>query len=468
MKSQRTEYDSMGPVEIADGRLWGAQTQRALAHFAIGETPMPHALLSAYARLKKACALANSELGQLTAAQSALICQVCDEILAGRHDAQFPLPPWISGSGTQFNMNVNEVIANRASELAGEAPGSHQPLHPNDHVNRSTSSNDTFPTAMHIAAALATHQHVLPALARLQHGCADKGREWNGLLKVGRTHLMDAVPMRMGQEWQAFASQLLAAHADISHALAGVMQLALGGTAVGSGLGAPPGFAQAAILHLANFTGLPFREADDHFAAQGAHDALARLSASLKTLAAILFKIASDVRLLASGPRCGLAELKLPDNEPGSSIMPGKVNPTQCEMLAMVALQIMANDQAVTLGNAGGMLQMNVYKPLIIRNLLESLRLAGDAMDSFNRHLVANCQADSARLARDVESTLMRVTALAPVIGYEQAARIAQLALTQDLPLRVAALQMGVEAALLDKLCDASAMAGTGRKTDPD
>ena len=439
----RIEHDSLGPVEIDSGRLWGAQTQRALLHFDIGTERLPADMIRAYARIKRACAIVHGEAGRLDAEQAAAIVTVCDELLAGRWDDEFPLSVWNSGSGTQFNMNVNEVIANRASQLAGQPPGSHRPLHPNDHVNLAQSTNDTFPTAMHLAAATLLAGQLLPALARLHDAVAARAAEWNDLWKTGRTHLMDATPLTLGQEWSGYAAMLAAAMTDLAHVQPVLHELTLGGTAVGSGINAPPGFADEVIARLAAETGLPLRPVANRFAAQGAHDALVRLSAALRTLAGSLFKIANDIRLLASGPRCGLAELQLPANEPGSSIMPGKVNPTQCEALTMLALQVMGNDMAVTLGNASGWLEMNVYKPLIIHNLLQSLRLLADGMTSFGRYLVEGCRPDPERLAQWLEASLMRVTALTPHIGYERAAAIARHAHENGLTLREAATGFG-------------------------
>ncbi|MCG9040898.1 class II fumarate hydratase [Laribacter hongkongensis] len=439
----RIEHDSLGPVEIDSGRLWGAQTQRALLHFDIGTERLPADMIRAYARIKRACAIVHGEAGRLDAEQAAAIVTVCDELLAGRWDDEFPLSVWNSGSGTPFNMNVNEVIANRASQLAGQPTGSHRPLHPNDHVNLAQSTNDTFPTAMHLAAATLLAGQLLPALARLHDAVAARAAEWNDLWKAGRTHLMDATPLTLGQEWSGYAAMLAAAMTDLAHVQPVLHELTLGGTAVGSGINAPPGFADEVIARLAAETGLPLRPVANRFAAQGAHDALVRLSAALRTLAGSLFKIANDIRLLASGPRCGLAELQLPANEPGSSIMPGKVNPTQCEALTMLALQVMGNDMAVTLGNASGWLEMNVYKPLIIHNLLQSLRLLTDGMTSFGRYLVEGCRPDPERLAQWLEASLMRVTALTPHIGYERAAAIARHAHENGLTLREAATGFG-------------------------
>ena len=439
----RIEHDSLGPVEIDSGQLWGAQTQRALLHFDIGTERLPADMIRAYARIKRACAIVHGEAGRLDAEQAAAIVTVCDELLAGRWDDEFPLSVWNSGSGTPFNMNINEVIANRASQLAGQPTGSHRPLHPNDHVNLAQSTNDTFPTAMHLAAATLLAGQLLPALARLHDVVATRSAEWNDLWKTGRTHLMDATPLTLGQEWSGYAAMLAAAMADLAHVQPVLHELTLGGTAVGSGINAPPGFADEVIARLAAETGLPLRPVANRFAAQGAHDALVRLSAALRTLAGSLFKIANDIRLLASGPRCGLAELQLPANEPGSSIMPGKVNPTQCEALTMLALQVMGNDMAVTLGNASGWLEMNVYKPLIIHNLLQSLRLLADGMTSFGRYLVEGCRPDPERLAQWLEASLMRVTALTPHIGYERAAAIARHAHENGLTLREAATGFG-------------------------
>ncbi|MCG9093921.1 class II fumarate hydratase [Laribacter hongkongensis] len=439
----RIEHDSLGPVEIDSGRLWGAQTQRALLHFDIGTERLPADMIRAYARIKRACAIVHGEAGRLDAEQAAAIVTVCDELLAGCWDDEFPLSVWNSGSGTPFNMNINEVIANRASQLAGQPPGSHRPLHPNDHVNLAQSTNDTFPAAMHLAAATLLAGQLLPALARLHDAVAARAAEWNDLWKTGRTHLMDATPLTLGQEWSGYAAMLAAAMTDLAHVQPVLHELTLGGTAVGSGINAPPGFADEVIARLAAETGLPLRPVANRFAAQGAHDALVRLSAALRTLAGSLFKIANDIRLLASGPRCGLAELQLPANEPGSSIMPGKVNPTQCEALTMLALQVMGNDMAVTLGNASGWLEMNVYKPLIIHNLLQSLRLLADGMTSFGRYLVEGCRPDPARLAQWLEASLMRVTALTPHIGYERAAAIARHAHENGLTLREAATGFG-------------------------
>ncbi|MGL6070185.1 class II fumarate hydratase [Craterilacuibacter sp.] len=454
MTGQRRETDSMGEVAITEGRLWGAQTQRALGLFAIGSERLPPALISAYALLKKACALSHQHAGRLDAHEAGLIIRVCNEILDGKLDTEFPLPVWISGSGTQFNMNFNEVIANRASELAGEPLGSHRPLHPNDHVNLSQSTNDSFPSAIHIAAALAITRQLLPALLELENGITAKAEAWQDIIKIGRTHMMDATPLTLGQEWSGYAAMLNAGRHELHYALQALYPLTLGGTAVGSGINAAPGFADQTCVHLAAFTGLPFCVTANHYAAQGAHDALGRVSGAIKSIAGSLFKIANDIRLLASGPRCGLGELKLPENEPGSSIMPGKVNPTQCEALSMVALQVMANDMAITLANAGGYLEMNVYKPLIAARLLQSIHLLADASISFNRHLVAGCEPNTTRIAAQLAASLMLVTALTPLTGYDKAAAIAHQAHTSGTTLREAALAHGISAADYDRLVD--------------
>jgi fumarate hydratase class II len=405
---------------------------------------MPRELIPAYAIVKKAAALVNRRLGLLPDLHTNLIVQVCDEILAGRHPDEFPLHVWMTGSGTQFNMNVNEVISNRACQLSGTPLGSKNPLHPNDHVNLSQSSNDTFPTAMSIATAQLTTVRLLPELTRLRDALARKAREWGDIVKIGRTHLQDATPLTLGQEFSGYAAMLDDNLARIRTALEGVYRLAMGGTAIGTGINAPAGFAEASASEIARLTGLLFVTAPNKFAAQGAHDDLVQFSGTLKTLAGSLFKIANDIRFLSCGPRCGIAELRLPENEPGSSIMPGKVNPTQCEALTMVALQVMANDAAVASGGAGGMLEMNVYKPLLIFNLAASLRLISDAMHNFRVFLIEGMEPDHGRLASCVDRSLMLATALSPEIGYDKAAQVAHHALHNDLTLREAALQLGL------------------------
>jgi len=369
MSEVRKETDSMGVVEVPADKLWGAQTQRSLEHFSIGQDLIPREMITAYAILKRAAANANHAGRRLDDRAHRLIVQVCDEILAGQHHHMFPLHVWMTGSGTQFNMNVNEVVSNRCCQLAGTALGSKAPVHPNDHVNMSQSSNDTFPSAMYIAAAVNVTERLLPAATGLRDAITAKAGEWKDIVKIGRTHMQDATPITLGQEWSGYAGMLSDNIERIEDALKGVYRLALGGTAVGTGINAAPGFAEAAAAEIAKLTGLPFISAPNKFAVQGAHDALVQLSGTFRTLAVSLYKIANDVRLMSCGPRAGFAELQIPENEPGSSIMPGKVNPTQAEALTMIAVQVMANDVAVGFGGAGGYLEMNVYKPLMIFNI---------------------------------------------------------------------------------------------------
>jgi len=431
---------------VPSDSLWGKQTASAVEHFDFGtEERMPLPLLHALAAIKSAAALVNGRSGRLSPLLARAIEEAADEVAAGRHDQQFPLSIWQSGSGTQSNMNVNEVVA-RIAEQRLAASANQQTVHPNDHVNLGQSSNDTVPSAMHLAALGAVQHGLLPALERLAQTLHEKAAGWTDLVKLGRTHLQDAVPMTLGQEVGAWHSQLLAARAAIDATLPALHSLALGGTAVGTGLNAPVGFADAVCRELAARTGLPVRPASDPFAALAGHEALVALHGALKVLAVALMKIANDVRLLGSGPRGGLGELLLPANEPGSSIMPGKVNPTQCESLVMVAIQVIANDSAVTMGSSAGHLQLNTCKPLIAANLLRSLRLLATGMESFERHCVAGLQADPKRLAELMERSLMLVTALAPHIGYDHAARIALQAHGQGLTLREAALSQGLSA----------------------
>jgi fumarate hydratase class II len=439
----RIETDSLGDVRVPEEALWGAQTQRALTLFTIDGELMPREMIRAYAILKKGCALANSGAGKLDEERRDLIVKVCDEILDGQHADMFPLPVWISGSGTQFNMNVNEVIANRCSQLAERAVGSKEPVHPNDHVNMSQSTNDNFPTVMYMAVATEITERLLPSVSAMRETLSGKAEAWEGIVKIGRTHMQDATPLTLGQEFSGYASMLEDDEVRIRAALQDVHRLTLGGTAVGTGVNSWPGFAEAAIGHIAELSGLPFVPVRNRFAAQGSHDALVHVSAALKTLANSLNKIASDIRLLSCGPRAGLGELIIPANEPGSSIMPGKVNPTQCEALTMVSLQVMANDLAVTLGGTGGVLEMNVYKPLIVRNVLHSVRLLGDGMHSFTEHLLKGLEPDTERIAAHVSHSLMLVTALTPVIGYDKSAKIALHAHKTGQSLREAALELG-------------------------
>ena len=439
----RTERDSMGPIDVRADRYWGAQTERSLHHFAIGGDRIPLPVIRALGLVKKASAQVNQDLGLLDARRAELIVAAADEVVAGKLDEHFPLSVWQTGSGTQTNMNVNEVIANRAIELAGGKLGSKAPIHPNDHVNMSQSSNDAFPTAMHVAAALEITERLVPSLRALRDTLAAKAREFADIVKIGRTHLQDAVPLTLGQEFSGYAAQLDAGIARIEATLPGLLALAIGGTAVGTGLNAPAGFGDAVARRLAALTGLPFTSAANKFAALAAHDDLVMASGALRTLAGALMKIANDLRWLASGPRSGLGELTLPENEPGSSIMPGKVNPTQCEALTMVAVEVIGNDTAVAIAGSQGNFELNVFKPLIIFNVLRSVHLLADACARFREFCVEGVEANRARIAELVDRSLMLVTALAPHIGYDRAAAIAKRAHAEGLTLREAALASG-------------------------
>jgi len=461
MIGTRVESDSLGGVTVAADKLWGAQTQRSLEHFSIGRDLMPREMISAYAILKRAAAVANHAGGRLDDSACQLITQVCDEILAGKHHDMFPLHVWMTGSGTQFNMNVNEVISNRCCQLAGTPLGSKRPIHPNDHVNMSQSSNDSFPSAMHIAAATRVKGPLVRAVTALKVAVAAKAADWDDVIKIGRTHMQDATPITLGQEWSGYATMLSDNLERIDHALAGVYCLALGGTAVGTGLNAAPGFATAATAEIARFTELPFISAPNKFAAQGAHDALVHLSSALRTLAVSLYKIANDIRLLSCGPRAGFAELLIPTNEPGSSIMPGKVNPTQAEALTMIAVQVMANDVAVGFSGAGGYLEMNVYKPLMIASALQSIAILSDGCTNFRKFLVEGTRPNRKKIAEYVGRSLMLVTALSPVIGYDKASAIAHKAHNEDLTLKEAALSSGyINEEQFDKIVDPRKMIG--------
>ena len=457
--NMRTESDSLGNVEVPADKLWGAQTQRSLEHFSIGHDLIPREMITAYATLKKAAALANHAGKRLDTRACELIVRVCDEILAGEHHDMFPLHVWMTGSGTQFNMNVNEVISNRCCQLAGTALGSKTPVHPNDHVNMSQSSNDSFPSAMYIAAAVNVKERLIPSVGALRDAIDAKAREWAGIVKIGRTHMQDATPLTLGQEWSGYVGMLTDNLARIDDSLKGAYELALGGTAVGTGINAAPDFAAAVAVQIAKLTGLPFVSAPNKFTVQGAHDALVQLSGTLRTLAVSLYKIANDIRLLSCGPRAGFAELLIPENEPGSSIMPGKVNPTQAEALTMVAVQVMANDVAVAFGGAGGYLEMNVYKPLMIFNLAHSITLLSDGCANFRKFLVEGTRPNLKKIQEYVERSLMLVTALSPVIGYDKASKIAHYALDHDLTLKAAALKLGfVDAAEFDRVVDPAKM----------
>lgn len=459
MDTIRKETDSLGEVDVPADKLWGAQTQRSLEHFSIGADLIPREMITAYATLKKAAAIANHDDGRLGDEQFGLITKVCDEILAGQHADMFPLHVWMTGSGTQFNMNVNEVISNRCCQLANTALGSKAPVHPNDHVNMAQSSNDSFPSAMYIAAAVNVKQRLMPSVAALRDAIAAKAVEWKDVIKIGRTHMQDATPLTLGQEWSGYAAALTDDLERIEDALKGVYRLALGGTAVGTGINSAPGFAEAAAAQIAKLTGLPFVTAPNKFCVQGGHDALVQLSGTLRTLAVTCFKIGNDVRLMSCGPRAGFAELIIPANEPGSSIMPGKVNPTQAEALTMLSAQVMANDVAVGIGGSAGYLEMNVYKPLIIYNLTHSITLLTDGCANFRKFLVEGTKPNLKKIAEYVDRSLMLVTALSPLIGYDKSSKIAHYAMDNDLTLKEAALKLGfVSEAEFDRVVDPAKM----------
>jgi fumarate hydratase class II len=449
----------MGVVEVPADKLWGAQTQRSLEHFSIGRDLIPREMIIAYAILKKGAANANHAGGRLDDERHRLIVKTCDEILAGQHHDMFPLHVWMSGSGTQFNMNVNEVISNRCCQLAGTALGSKTPVHPNDHVNMSQSSNDSFPSAMYIAAAVNAKARLLPAVTGLRDAIAAKADEWKDIVKIGRTHMQDATPITLGQEWSGYVGMLSDDIERMEDALKGVYRLALGGTAVGTGINAAPGFAEAAAADIAKLAGLPFVSAPNKFAVQGAHDALVQLSGTCRTLGVSLYKIANDIRLMSCGPRAGFEELQIPENEPGSSIMPGKVNPTQAEALTMIAVQVMANDVAVGFGGAGGYLEMNVYKPLMIFNITHSITILTDGCTNFRKFLVQGTRPNLKKIKEYVDRSLMLVTVLSPVIGYDKASQIAHYAMDNDLTLKEAALKLGfVTEELFDRVVDPAKM----------
>jgi fumarate hydratase class II len=440
----RLESDTFGPIEVPAARLWGAQTQRSRLNFAISEERMPQALVRALVLVKKAAARVNVAQGALARDKGEAIARAADEVLAGQHDAEFPLLVWQTGSGTQTNMNVNEVLANRASELLGGERGAKRRVHPNDDVNRGQSSNDVFPTAMHVAAATAVVRAVVPAVAALRDTLRAKSEAFRDVVKIGRTHLQDATPVTLGQEFSGYVAQLEHGLAHLQSALPHLYELALGGTAVGTGLNAPPGYAARVAAEIAALTELPFVTAPNKFEALAANDAIVHAHGALKGLAASLFKIANDVRWLASGPRSGLGEITIPENEPGSSIMPGKVNPTQCEALTMLCAQVMGNDVAIGLGGASGNFELNVFKPLLIHNFLQSCRLLADGCRSFREHCAAGIEPDRARIRENLARSLMLVTALNPHIGYDNAAKIAKKAHREGKTLREAALELGL------------------------
>jgi fumarate hydratase class II len=439
----RTETDSMGAIEVPADRYYGAQTARSLIHFDIGRDTMPPELIRAFGILKKAAALVNQDLGKLSAEKTKLIVQAADEVIEGKLDAHFPLHVWQTGSGTQTNMNANEVISNRAIELAGGVMGSKKPVHPNDDVNMSQSSNDTFPAAMHVAAATQVVEVLIPAVKKLRDALQAKAKEFESVVKIGRTHLQDATPLTVGQEMSGWVSLLDRDIKRLRESLSGLYDLAIGGTAVGTGMNAPPEFAERAAKKIAELTGLPFKSHPNKFAALSAHDEIVYASGALKTLAASLMKIANDIRWLASGPRCGLGELTIPENEPGSSIMPGKVNPTQSEAMTMVAVQVMGNDAAIGFAGSQGNFELNVFKPVIIFNYLNSVRLLADASRSFTDHCVVGIEINQKQIDFYVKNSLMLVTALAPRIGYDKAASIAKKAHHDNLSLRDACVKLG-------------------------
>jgi fumarate hydratase class II len=459
MTTFREESDTMGSIKVESEKLWGAETQRSLEYFSIGKDLIPRELIPAFAILKKAAANANYAGKRMDQKTHDLIVTVADEILAGQHGNMFPLHVWMTGSGTQFNMNVNEVISNRACQLAGTALGSKTPVHPNDDANMSQSSNDTFPTAMCMAAAIGVKQRLAPAVLALQNAIAAKAEQWKEIVKIGRTHMQDAVPVTLGQEWSGYAGMLADDLERLDDALKGIYRLALGGTAVGTGLNAAPGFEAAATAEISRLTGLPFVSAPNKFAVQGAHDAMVQLSGTFRTLATSVYKIANDIRLMSCGPRAGFAELQIPENEPGSSIMPGKINPTQAEALTMIAVQVMGNDVAVGFAGASGYLEMNVYKTVIIHNVLHSLTILTDGCTNFRKYLVEGTKPNHKKIKEYVDNSLMLVTALTPVIGYDKAAKIANHAADRGLTLKAAALELKlVSEAEFDRVVDPSKM----------
>jgi fumarate hydratase class II len=457
----RSETDSMGAIDVPANRYWGAQTQRSLIHFSIGDDRMPKAVYHAYGHVKKAAAIVNGHAGRLPEWKAALIEKVADEVIGGKLDEHFPLYVWQTGSGTQSNMNVNEVISNRAIQLAGGQLGSKQPVHPNDDVNMGQSSNDTFPSAMHIAAVQAVHEHLLPSVQGLQQAIAGKAAQWADVVKIGRTHLEDAVPLTVGQEWSGYAHQLTQAADRVASSAEGLYELAAGGTAVGTGLNAPPGFAEEIAAQIARQTGYPFITAASKFAAQGGLDAMVGAAAGLRALAVPLMKIANDIRWLASGPRCGLSELILPENEPGSSIMPGKVNPTQCEAMVMVCIQVLADDSAIAFAGSQGNFELNAMRPIIINNFLHSAVILADACGKLRAYCIEGTELHRDQVDAYVSRSLMLVTALSPVIGYDKASAIAHKANDEGTSLREAALATGyIDAAEFDRVVNPAAMVG--------
>ena len=463
----RREFDSLGEVEVPADRYWGAQTQRSLEHFNIGHDRMPKEVYHAYGYVKKAAAIVNTRAGRLPAWKGELIERVCDEVISGALDTDFPLYVFQTGSGTQSNMNVNEVISNRCIQLVGGTLGSQQPVHPNDHVNMGQSSNDTFPTAMHIAAHKMATEQTIPALKRLRDAIDAKSRQWADVVKIGRTHLEDAVPLTVGQEWSGYAGALDDAIAEVEHATDGLLKVAMGGTAVGTGLNAPAGFGEQVATRIASMTGAAFQTAPNKFTAQGTLDAMVRAHAGLKAAAVTLFKIANDLRWLGSGPRTGLGELIFPENEPGSSIMPGKVNPTQAEAMLMVAIQVIASDVAVTMGGNEGNFELNAFRPILISNYLHSALIMADMCDHLRTFMIEGTKLNQAKLKDNIDRSVMMVTALSPVIGYDKAAAISYYAIDHDLTLKQAALAKGVSEELFNRVVDPLALTRGGSADIP-
>ncbi|OPF83908.1 class II fumarate hydratase [Streptomyces antioxidans] len=461
----RRETDSMGAIDVPADRYWGAQTQRSLIHFSIGDDRMPEAVYHAYGHVKKAAAVVNGRAGRLPDWKAELIQQVADEVIAGGLDDHFPLYVWQTGSGTQSNMNTNEVISNRAIQLVGGELGSKSPIHPNDHVNMGQSSNDTFPTAMHVAAVKAVHERLLPSVRALQRAIGAKADQWRDVVKIGRTHLEDAVPLTVGQQWSGYARQLDQAADRLTRSAEGLHELAAGGTAVGTGLNAPADFGERIAAEIASATGYPFTTAANKFAAQGGLDAMVGASAGLRALAVPLMKIANDIRWLASGPRCGLGELRLPANEPGSSIMPGKVNPTQCEAMVMVCIQVLSEDSAIAFAGSQGNFELNAMRPVIINNFLHAATILADACAKLRQYCIEGAQLNRDQIDDDVNRSLMLVTALSPVIGYDKASAIAHKADDEGTTLREAALASGdVTAKDFDRIADPAAMVGSAER----
>jgi fumarate hydratase class II len=458
----RREFDSLGNVDVPANHYWGAQTERSLHHFNIGNDRMPKEVYHAYGYVKKAAAMVNTRAGRLPGWKGELIQRVCDEVISGALDAEFPLYVFQTGSGTQSNMNVNEVVSNRCIQLTGGTLGTQSPVHPNDHVNMGQSSNDTFPTAMHIAAYRLAKDRTIPALTRLRDAIEQNSKQWADTVKIGRTHLEDAVPLTVGQEWSGYAEALTDAIAEVERATSGLLTVAMGGTAVGTGLNAPAGFGEQVAAEIATMTGAPFKTAPNKFAAQGTLDRMVRAHNGLKAAAVTLFKIANDLRWLGSGPRTGIHELILPSNEPGSSIMPGKVNPTQAEAMLMVAIQVIGSDVAVTMGGAEGNFELNAFRPILIQNYLHSALIIADMCDHFREFMIEGTQLNEAKLTENIEKSVMMVTALSPVIGYDKASDISHYAIDHDLTLKQAALANGVSEDLYDEVVNPIALTRGG------